>query len=407
MPSSLRKYAWAAIAWLLILGGTELALRAFDVRMAGSNYTADPVAGIGLRPGAKSWATNEGLAWSEINSHGFRDAERSLEKPPGAFRIAVLGDSITEARQVSQDAIFTRLMERDVSRCDALDVAAVEVLNFAVPGFGPAHEYLTLEEKVWAFDPDMIVVVFYSGNDIFDAHPALRGEARDESAYFHLRDGKLVLDASFRQTRRYQPWYRAIKDSLSDALNSSVLALTLYETRLRLMSLSVRRSTPPGGGEIDAVPDAIPPDYRKRWFYGPPSHPVFAEAWNVTEALLSAMLAETRAHGVPFLLIGMPSAEQLHPDERLRARMRNDLGLDDLDYPERRLAAWARRNEAAFLDAGPPLRGHAVSEQVYLNGFSNTTLGTGHLNELGHQVASEVFSAKICEVLTNESRTLP
>ena len=113
MSSATAKYAWAIAAWILLLGAAELTLRALDVRMAGSSYTSDPLTGVGLRPGAKSWSTNEGVAWSEINSRGYRDLERPLAKPAGTLRVAVLGDSITEARQVSQDRIFTRLMERD------------------------------------------------------------------------------------------------------------------------------------------------------------------------------------------------------------------------------------------------------------------------------------------------------
>lgn len=399
MSATIRRYAWAAAAWILILGAAEMSLRALGVRMAGSNYASDPLTGVGLRPGAKSWATNEGVAWSEINSRGYRDVERSLEKSPKTVRVAVLGDSITEARQVRQDLIFTRLMEKDLDGCPALDGRDVEVLNFAVPGFGTAQEYLTLHERVWDYDPDIVVLVFYSGNDIFDNHPRLRDVDANASAYYVLRDGKLVLDDSFRQSRRYRPWYRFLKDAASDALNSSVFALTLYETRLRLMSLTVRRPSQQRSAAPADSQDGVPLDYTKHWFYAPPEHPAMKSAWEVTEALLTAMHEETRAHSVPFLLIGMPTAEQLHPDENVRREIRDRYGLDTLDYPEQRLAAWAERVGTPFLDAGPPLRDYAVREQAYLNGFANTKLGTGHLNELGHRVVSKLFSERVCEAL--------
>src|SRR5262245_44652813 len=77
----------------------EVGLRLLGYKFSGSTYTADPLLGWSLRPGASAWEADEGVAWSKINSHGFRDLERSPNKPRGVYRIAVVGDSGTEARQ--------------------------------------------------------------------------------------------------------------------------------------------------------------------------------------------------------------------------------------------------------------------------------------------------------------------
>ena len=45
-----------------------------------------------LRPNLEKFAQN---ALVRTNSHGMRDRERSIERPAGVFRIAVLGDSFT------------------------------------------------------------------------------------------------------------------------------------------------------------------------------------------------------------------------------------------------------------------------------------------------------------------------
>ena len=42
-----------------------------------------------------------------INSHGFRDRERTLEKPPGTWRIAALGDSVAFGWGVPTEEVFT------------------------------------------------------------------------------------------------------------------------------------------------------------------------------------------------------------------------------------------------------------------------------------------------------------
>ena len=53
------------------------------------------VKGKGLinEPGAYYVHKKEGFSEGRFNVHGFRDVERSIEKPPGTYRIAVFGDS--------------------------------------------------------------------------------------------------------------------------------------------------------------------------------------------------------------------------------------------------------------------------------------------------------------------------
>ena len=48
----------------------------------------------GLRPGAVGTLEVSGDTLYRINSAGFRDRDRAQPKPPGVFRILVLGDSV-------------------------------------------------------------------------------------------------------------------------------------------------------------------------------------------------------------------------------------------------------------------------------------------------------------------------
>ena len=47
----------------------------------------------------------------ETNSHGFRGPERSLIKPPGTFRIVVIGDSVTMGWGVAEALTYPPLIE--------------------------------------------------------------------------------------------------------------------------------------------------------------------------------------------------------------------------------------------------------------------------------------------------------
>jgi hypothetical protein len=49
--------------------------------------------------------------FTQFNSQGFHDREHNKEKPVGTLRIAVLGDSMTEAAQVPLDQTFCSVLE--------------------------------------------------------------------------------------------------------------------------------------------------------------------------------------------------------------------------------------------------------------------------------------------------------
>ena len=63
-------------------------------------WTYDDTVGSRLYAGSEGWFRNEGEAYIKINSAGLRDREHAIAKPPNTVRIAVLGDSMTEALQV-------------------------------------------------------------------------------------------------------------------------------------------------------------------------------------------------------------------------------------------------------------------------------------------------------------------
>ena len=87
-----------------------LAVMEIGLRVLGLSYPAfmvlDPVRGNSLFPGAKGWQIKEGKAYVRINRHGLRDREYSQTKTLGTLRIAVLGESLAEARQVPRENAF-------------------------------------------------------------------------------------------------------------------------------------------------------------------------------------------------------------------------------------------------------------------------------------------------------------
>ena len=91
---------------------------------------------------------------------------------------------------------------------------------------------------------------------------------------------------------------------------------------------------------------------------------------------------------------------QVNPDPAARAVFMRKLGLADLFYPGRRLAAFGSAAGIPVLDLGPPLQQLAERSHVYLHGFPNTPPGEGHWNARGHAAAASLVAGWLCrEVL--------
>lgn len=366
----------------------EIGLRMAGKKFNGSTYTADPLLGWALRPGAAAWETAEGVAWSRINSHGFRDHERPVAKPAGTYRIAVVGDSFTEARQVGLDDAFTSQTERALNQDPACcGNRRAEVLNFGVPGYGTAQELLLLKNRVWQFSPDLIVLQTYTGNDLFDNHRSLSLANIDQTPYFLLRDGKLVFDDSFRHLPKFSPARIRIKNIASDLMNNSILLQTVLHVRTVLAQRN----------KINAVHQrgTLPPNYQQFLAFLPPELPEMKESWQVTEALLEEFIQEVRSHGVPVLFLIMPSPQQFDPDETKRARTSARHKIDSLEYADDRVENFAKLRQVPTVRLIQTFLDENRRTGKYLAGFPNTGPQNGHLNEFGHTVVARELSKAV------------
>src|SRR5215216_5664747 len=105
-------------ALLLPILALELALRVFGPIIPGNYRTgsfqaAHPVYGRFQVPNFDGWVRNdEFIAHMKTNSLGLRDDEVAVPKPPGTFRILVIGDSFVQASQVQVGQPFTEVLER-------------------------------------------------------------------------------------------------------------------------------------------------------------------------------------------------------------------------------------------------------------------------------------------------------
>ena len=134
-------------------------------------YSDDPKIGWEPRPLAERSTSRAG-----INDLGYRDVNHPVPKPPGVFRIVVIGDSIAQGTGIKDEkAIFPRLLETSLR---SKGVPA-EVQNFGVPGYNTQQEVATLMAKGLAYSPDIVILSYCLNDRSFEAGRMPREMARN------------------------------------------------------------------------------------------------------------------------------------------------------------------------------------------------------------------------------------
>ena len=93
-----------------------------------------------------------------VNSFGMPNDEVTLEKPPGVFRIAFLGDSISANFDLRpRPEIYLNVLARMLNH-ERRDGWRFEALNFGVNGYGILQELRLLRSRALRFHPDLVVI---------------------------------------------------------------------------------------------------------------------------------------------------------------------------------------------------------------------------------------------------------
>jgi lysophospholipase L1-like esterase len=145
----------ASLAGSLLLG--ELAVRAFDV---GPRFQVvwretfqlsdDPVLGYELRPGSS-------FGPYTINAAGMRDEDVPLAKPPGVFRIAAIGDSVTFGAACRAEDAWVERLERALNARSGAAGTRFEVLNLGVIGYNITQSVQRLRALGLGYAPDLVL----------------------------------------------------------------------------------------------------------------------------------------------------------------------------------------------------------------------------------------------------------
>ena len=383
----------ALVAGLLGLAAVEIAARVLERgscvdRMPGITARI-AVYGWGHAPGTSGWAQRclhgktEWGADVTINSAGLRDREIPYARTT-AGRILFLGDSFAAGLQVELDAIVAKQLERTLN-APAPPGTRVEVVNAGVSGWGTDNALLWFLHEGWRWRPDLVVLLFNTGNDVFENHrPLITSSATyPDKPYYRLADGRLVrehypLPPAPRVQAAAVGTYRALEPH-------SALVRRLGNVSFVWRYLQAPPTPEPGlrvakPGEVYVR--QYPPEWR--------------EAWRITRGLLLRLRQTVEARGARLVVVVMNGREEVSPKrmEIMQAFNPTLAGADlDPDKPNRLITRFlARRGIATIplLDAFRARFGRDGSP-----GFYEWDV---HWTAAGHALAAEVAARGLVEL---------
>ena len=349
-------------------------------------HTADRDLGWKLKPGVSGEWKGEGASFVQVNSDGLRDREHAKAKPPNTLRVAVLGDSFTEAIHVPVKQTFWSKLERKLGNCKAVKGRKnVEVINFGVQGYGTAQELIMLRKKVWDYNPDIVVLAFYVGNDVINNSPQLEYDLY-RPFFVYDASGKLVQDMSFRDLAPIDRNERAVSfvDRMPNWIvnNSSILqVIKKVDVDRKKRQLSEDFTTL----SIENLKE--------------PQNAAWQEAWKVTEGMIVTMRNEVVQKKADFLVVTIGTPMQVDRDPAKRKKFMQENNIQDLFYPDRRLEKLGAREGFRVLNLSEQFQGYTEKYQVCAHGFENSVPCGGHWNELGHRLGSILINRNLCENL--------
>lgn len=338
-------------------------------------WEPDPLLGARLIAGHRGWWTQEDrefLVPVQINRQGLRDVERDYAKPEGVFRILVLGDSFVEAMHVPLAATFARLLEQQLN---VLGAARIEVVSAGVSGYGTASELLYLQREGKRYQPDLVLLAFYPGNDVKNNSPTLEGTLKP----VYGPDGALEKVMGEEPHKRLGGWRGLLARSAAYHYFRQML-IRHPQLAQSLVRYGVLR-----GEAIHTAPqrNGIPVDYG---VYATSLQPEWQQAWQDTDRLLEQLQQAVSVAGARLAIAVLSSRDQIYPNwwqEVLTAHPRMQGQSWDLDAPQHHVEEWCAAHDVPCVALAPAFRAAAAHGTDVLHLHHD-----GHWTVAGHRLAA-------------------
>jgi len=291
------------------------------------------------------------------NSHGYFDREYPYAKPPGVYRIVLVGDSYVESAQVPLAQSFHKILERALNE-DAARRPGVpkrfEVIALGHSGAGHESHFNVLRERAILYNPDTVAATLCT-NDFCDDDPALRRERT-------LADGDVTPE-------------------LRGLARHGYLGLAFALRRYNELQRNL----------VKVSPELL------QW--SAESIPRVEIAWNRTLATVLAERDFCRVRGVGYTLVYLCSDLELKfaldPAGTLAALNRmhglSSAGAWDVEKSQRRVERFCREHDVSLISLSEPL--------ILAQRQSGKSVFGDHFSFFGHEVAATALKAGLVPLI--------
>lgn len=311
------------------------------------------------------------------NSKGLRDDGKTYTKNKGIFRILVLGDSFMWGIGVPQDRIFPKQLENNLK---AMGVKA-EVINSGVASYSATPELLWLENEGIKYKPDLVLLAFYTGNDVEtpDFRPLY------QPYFIQKEDGKLKLENYPASMEEVQKFFWKNKKSKNSYYwknwllhHSALCALvkSVAKTNPELMTFMVKTGMSHKENTSIDNPLLMYKDYKtSSW----------ERNFKWTAKLIEKMKEVSNSQGSAFLVMIVPEKYRIDKKAWQSTKILFSLNSEyDPDGPASAMMEEFEKNGIEAIDLAPILRKDA-SRKFYFR-LDN------HWNTNGHEKAAAEIS---------------
>ncbi len=303
----------------------------------------------------------------QTNSHGMRSPQIDIQKPPNTKRVLFIGDSFTMGWGVEASKAFPQQTEALLAQRNL--PFAVQTINAGFTAAGPSGYWLSLKLDGLQFDPDVVVIGFFLGNDILSRKDVEWVRVDAQGLPDVVRSRSNYVDATGQLRLR----------ALPPAYHIPYLRNT--HTFILLMNALYPGATIPN--QDDLVKDTI-------CVFNRECH-AFDQAKSEVKMLFSAMHTLLAKQNKRLVIAIIPTNFQVHFDVEYKRRYNLPLLPSERRFLNDEFIEYFRANGIDYVDLLPPLLEHAGQNRLYYE-------MDDHWNETGHTIAAQAIAEKLLTI---------
>jgi hypothetical protein len=304
----------------------------------------------------------------KFNNYGLHGPDAALDKPPGVYRVLVVGDSFPQGMQVEMEQSFPYRLQGLLNKQAG---QKIEVINLSVDAYGTDRELLLYALLGARFKPDLVLLSFYVGNDLQDNQIDLeerRYGYRLNRPFFTLDGGALRLHNA--------PTMTPNNTAASSWLSTLIVA-------------PAPTANPPERPRVTGQqPYTL--EYPVELGLYLPEDAHWRDAWALTEALVLQFRQVAQMDGAAFAVALIPDRRAVQAGDwaatlQAYGNTLPELRQADPTAPGTRLETFLKANQIPVLNLTWGLRSWAASHpdgRLYY-------AGDGHFNADGHALAAD------------------